>query len=239
MTTRKPVTSASVVAYLRQCIRKGDLNPDDKLPSEREISERLQTTRVTTREALKQLEAQGVIYRSNRRGWFVTPARINYDPSRVMYFMDYVAEQGLAPFSRQLLKQQIRADAELAQRMGIEVGEPLVELHRLRGANGRAVYVEQIFLREKLLPEIGQRELEQSVSRVLHNDYGTRYGKAELSLTVGSLAEREAELLQAPAGYTCIEIQRLSYTPGGEVMEYDIEHWRHDAMQLQVSIGEN
>jgi len=237
MTARKAVTSASVVTYLRSCINKGDLNPDDKLPSEREISERLQTTRVTTREALKQLEAQGVIYRSNRRGWFVTPDRIKYDPSRAMFFMDYVAEQGQQPFSRELQKTKIKADAEIALMMGVPIGEPLVELQRLRGSGVRPVYVERILLREKLLPGIDKKDLENSVSRVIRNDYQTEYGRIDLDMVVGSLSVTDAELLQAPAGYTSITIQRLSYDAKGEVLELDLEQWRHDALQLKVSLS--
>lgn len=237
MSTRKAVSSATVVSYLRNCIQKGDLNPDDKLPSEREISERLKTTRVTTREALKQLEAQGLIYRSNRRGWFVTPERIQYDPSRAMYFMDYVTEQGQQPFSRELVKARIKADESLAKAMGISVGEPLVELHRLRGANNRPVYFEKIYLREKLLPGVYDQSLEFSVSRVVRDHYHTDYGQVDLNIIVGSLGENEADLLQAPAGYTSIEIQRLSFNPEGEVLEYDIELWRHDSLQLKVQLG--
>lgn len=236
---RKAVSSATVANYLRQKIETAEWQADDKLPSEREISERLQTTRVTTREALKLLESEGRIYRSNRRGWFVTPSRIQYDPSRAMYFMDYVADQGFQPFSQQTLKQRITADEELAERMGIDVGEPLLELHRLRGSNGRPVYFERIYLREKLLPGIADKSLEQSVSRIIHNEYQSGYGQVDLDIIVGSLDEFEASQLQAPAGYACIEIQRKSFDPNGDVLEYDIEYWRHDSLKLKVSLGKN
>ncbi|WP_156504394.1 GntR family transcriptional regulator, partial [Oleiphilus sp. HI0066] len=52
-----------------------------KLPSERYLSEQHSTTRVTIREALKLLETEGLIYRENRRGWFISPPKLRYDPS--------------------------------------------------------------------------------------------------------------------------------------------------------------
>mgnify|MGYP000537255220 FL=1 len=52
-------------------ILAGGLAPNDKLPSERLLGELYGTTRVTIREALVQLEANGLIYREDRRGWFV------------------------------------------------------------------------------------------------------------------------------------------------------------------------
>lgn len=45
-----------------------------------ELSERFATTRITLKEALAALEAEGKIYREERRGWFVASARFIYDP---------------------------------------------------------------------------------------------------------------------------------------------------------------
>lgn len=42
-----------------------------RLPSERELSETFNVSRVTVKHALLQLEAQGIIYRKERRGWFL------------------------------------------------------------------------------------------------------------------------------------------------------------------------
>lgn len=233
----KPTTAADIVAHLRSSIKKQELAAGDKLPSERELSEQLKTSRVTAREALKQLEAEGCIYRANRRGWFVTPKRILYDPSRTMFFMNYIAEQGQTPFSTQLLKRQIPASAEIAEQMGIAKGEPLVELHRLRGANNRPLYIEQIFLRQNLLPGIYEANLEASVSRVIQETCQSQYGQIDLQIIASSLSNQEAEHLQAPAGCTCISIQRLSRNKAGEVIELDFEKWRHEALQLTVTLS--
>ncbi|MDF5997399.1 GntR family transcriptional regulator [Pseudomonas aeruginosa] len=46
--------------------------------------------RITLREALQQLETEGLVYRENRRGWFVAPPRIRYNPTRTTGFMEYV-----------------------------------------------------------------------------------------------------------------------------------------------------
>ena len=70
--TTKAVTAIGQV--LQEQLDHGLLAPGSKLPAERKLSELFGTTRITVREALLQLEAQGQIYREERRGWFVATA---------------------------------------------------------------------------------------------------------------------------------------------------------------------
>ena len=60
---------------LREQIERGLLARGSKLPSERQLSELFSTTRITLREALGQLEDQGLIYREERRGRLTFTAR--------------------------------------------------------------------------------------------------------------------------------------------------------------------
>jgi len=236
MSDRQAVSSSKVVEYFRECINRGDLDHEDKLPSEREISELIGSSRVTTREGLKQLEAEGIIYRSNRRGWFVTPRRIDYDPSRTTFFFEYVLEQGFDPFSIQLNKYRVIANAAMASLMGIDEGEQLVCLERIRGVNKRPVYLERIWLLERQLPGIFEMDLERSVSAVTFGHFGKEYGDVALDIRAGCLSADQAEQLQAPTGYSCIKISRRTSDQHGQFFEYDEELWRHDALALKVNL---
>ncbi len=67
-------TVTAICRALSEQIGHGLLPAGGKLPAERKLSELFATTRITLREALIQLESQGLIYREERRGWFVSPS---------------------------------------------------------------------------------------------------------------------------------------------------------------------
>ena len=88
--------------HLVGLIDAGVLAPDSRLPAERELSETFQMTRVTAHQALEQMEAEGRIYRLSRRGWFVSPPPLRYDPSINASFTRNVAASGRKPGTRVL-----------------------------------------------------------------------------------------------------------------------------------------
>ena len=78
-------------------IESGMLSPRQKLPAERKLAESFDTTRVTLREALSSLEAEGRIYREDRRGWFISPEPLRYDPTQTLNFTNMALSQNRQP----------------------------------------------------------------------------------------------------------------------------------------------
>lgn len=95
-----------IKAQLQARIQSGALKSGDKLPSERELCAIFNTTRITIRESLAQLESSGLIWRADRRGWFVTPERLWLDPTQNTNFHKLCREQGREP-KTVLLKRRV------------------------------------------------------------------------------------------------------------------------------------
>src|SRR5918996_5288344 len=53
--------SGAIVDQVRDLIHKGQLRPGQRLPSERELAERFEVSRVTVRDALRSLETMGLV----------------------------------------------------------------------------------------------------------------------------------------------------------------------------------
>ncbi len=77
---------------------------------------------MTVRQALMQLESEGLIYRLIRRGWYVSPPRLQYDPTQNTGFMDIVSAQGRVPETHVLSNNELIASPWAHHKFGIEVG---------------------------------------------------------------------------------------------------------------------
>ncbi|WP_297833199.1 UTRA domain-containing protein [Pseudomonas sp.] len=206
---------------------------DHKFPSEREMAERFGCTRVTLRQALQQLEAEGLVYRENRRGWFVSPQRIRYDPTRITGFMEYVAAQGRTPITECLHAELRPAGTWLAKRMGLaSADEPMFYLQRRRWVDRRPVLLELNTLVASWCPGLLEADLNTSLTSVLRERFGRIQSRCELTMHTGTMNDHQAELLQLSVGSSSVYLERLNFGEDNQPVEFDQEFWRPDALAI-------
>jgi len=217
-------------------IAKGDLPYSARLPSERQLQTATGAARGTVRAALAQLEAEGLIYRKNRSGWYVSPPPIAYDPTRWESFMTYVAAQGRSPRTEALEAGEIQATDTLAAVFGVPVGAPLFALRRRRYIDDRAVLVETIHVDPRLAPGLLEHDLNGSLTAVLRSHYGVGVVRNRVEMSPCALTQAEALALSIRSGLPGLLVRRISYDDQGRVVEYDHEYWLHDALKVAVDI---
>ena len=215
-------------------IASGELKPGDRLPSERQLQTTSRIARGTIREGLSQLEAEGLIYRKDRSGSYVSPSPIVYDPTRWEGFNSYVEAQGRRPSTETLDAAEIAADGFLAGVFDRPEGAPLYLIRRRRHIDGRAVLVEHIVVDVVLAPNLLRFSLDQSLTSILKAEYGLSVTHNKIEMQPCALIGREAEALRIKSGLPGLKVVRTSYDAGGRVVEFDREYWRHDALRISV-----
>jgi len=126
-----------VIQQLTRLIEEGVLNPGDRLPSERELSEELQVSRGTVREAVQFLGALGLLEVRHGSGTFV---RLGTDPSELRdEWRDWTIRhaerihdllelrKGLEPFAAELAAQRAGDEEVTAMEDALEQMQPAVD----------------------------------------------------------------------------------------------------------------
>lgn len=210
----------------------------EKLPSERQLQERFNSTRITVREALMRLEAEGIIYRLNRKGWFVNAARLKWDPIKKVNFYALASDQGFLPDTKVLGIDTSKGPNDIQCAFSAEDDMALYRLIRVRYLDGRPVLYEVIYCRCDDFPELQNKSLAGSLTQIFTDDYGIRVTHERSQIFVSALHAREAAALEQNEGSSCLKIVRKRFDTTDRLIDYNIEYWVHGAIELNVESHE-
>ena len=222
--------------HLASRIETATLRPNARLPSERVLSESFGITRMTVRQALLQLEAEGLIHRLERRGWFVSPPRLQYDPTQNISFTENVESQGRAPGTVLLSKEQTTASTWDSNHLGAAAGEPVYLIRRMRLIDERPVLVEHLHVNANRCPDLLRLPLDQSLTQLLAEQYGIVERRAQIRIRPTALTPSQAEPLQVAAGTPGLYLTRTTYDQHDNVVEFDQEFWRNDVLEVAIEV---
>jgi GntR family transcriptional regulator len=117
--------SAQTQRYLLDLVEKGAYQPGEQLPSEKELAAQLGISRSTLREALLNLEQDGVVVRKHGVGTFVAPGyehRLDTGLERLESILELAGRQKLRVSVGNLKVEQAPADSDLASRLQVAPG---------------------------------------------------------------------------------------------------------------------
>ena len=137
---------------LESAIHAGQWKAEEALPSERNLSETLNISRVTARKALEVLFEQGLIRRNQGSGTFITP-RLAQPLSRLSSFSEMLRLKGFTPGSTWLERGIALPTHDELIRLGLSPTEKVTRMKRLRKADGTVMAIENSTLPARLLPD--------------------------------------------------------------------------------------
>jgi GntR family transcriptional regulator len=126
--------------------RVSQLQPGERLPSDADLCSEFGVSRMTARNAMERLAADGLIRREPGRGSFVADPPAHRRANRLMTFTQEMLRAGRVPTSRLLTRVIRPSTAGEAARLDIPVRQPVVHLRRLRLADGEPVALESTAL---------------------------------------------------------------------------------------------
>ena len=218
-------------------IEAGTLAPGSKFPPERVLAEDFSITRMTVRQALMQMEAEGQIFREERRGWFVSPPRVQYDPTTNTSFTQSIAKQGRVCGTKVLSSQRVPASQWDSTGLDCAPGDPVFVISRLRTVDERAVLVEKIYINAERCPTLLEHGLDQSITGLMAKEFGIIEHRTLIKMRPTALSEEPARALGVAVGTPGLYLLRTIVDQFNQVVEMDEEFWRHGAIDICISAG--
>jgi len=139
-----------IAEHLRAVVAEGAAG--DRLPSDAELCDRFAVSRMTARQAVATLEAEGLLYRRRGQGTFVAARPVPRRLGSPLSFTENLRRRGLVVTSRLLAAGWLDPDPEDVVALGLAPGERAVVVERLRLADCEPMAIERAVLSPSLAP---------------------------------------------------------------------------------------
>ncbi|MEN0021809.1 GntR family transcriptional regulator [Microbacterium sp. LWO14-1.2] len=234
-------SAAPMYDQLRQLIIEGidrdGLQPGDPLPGEHRLCERYGISRTVVRQALAQLEHEGLVERVKGKGTFVSRPRTSESLVHTLVGLyDDVERRGGHVHSDVLRHEQALADDEIATALEVAPGTPVVVLERLRHVDGEPWSLSTTWMPEAVgAVTLGVDLSEASLYRVLaENGIVATSGVRSAEATVAT--HEQAQHLGVSAGSALLRLRSVSRGADGIPMEYFVAHHRGDRSRFEFQL---
>lgn len=219
-------------------IEGGRLQVGAMLPTESELCEGLGISRPTIRQALSELVSEGYLYRLKGKGTFVAQPKIDgHFFQKLESFNQEMLAKGLTPSTQVLHLGLVPASDRIAERLGLAVGEPLLQLTRLRFADGEPIVYLDTYLPHARFPGLEARDFVNcSLYAILERDYAVRVSRVQRRIESVNATAQESEVLRCAKNAALCLVKTVAYTAENEPVEYSAARYRGDRNQFTVDL---
>ena len=235
-------SAAPMYDQLRQLIvdliERDDMQPGDPLPGEHGLCEQYGVSRTVVRQALAQLEHEGLVERVKGKGTFVARPRTSESLVHTLVGLyDEVERRGGHVHSKILRHERTEADAEAAAALEVEPGSPVIVLTRLRFVDGDAWSLSTTWMAESVgTPTLGADLRETSLYRMLaEQGVVATHGVRSAEATVAT--HEQAQLLGVTAGAALLRLRSVSRDADGRPIEFFVAYHRGDRSRFEFQLG--
>jgi GntR family transcriptional regulator len=209
---------------LRNHIKTGGIASGDALPSERDLCEIMSASRVTIRKAIDRLIAEGLLFRKQGSGTFVSP-HIEAPSAFLSSFSEDAGTRGAKAGSIWMLKAYAAATEEEALLLELEPNSQVARLGRVRLAGDEPLAIEHAVIPANLLPDLDQ--LGDSLYQAL-DALGNRPVTGTQKIRASLATPTEAGLLSIAERSEVLRLERLTRKADGTPVEFTRSAYRGD-----------
>lgn len=225
-------------------ISRGEWKLGELMPSESALLKDYEVSRVTLRQALAELEKDGIIKRFRGKGAYVK----GISPKPYVHELKYrlvTQDQGLGTDSDEDMSARILTLEEIAQPYP-DVLEKLalpkedieaIYLKRLFMLNGKPIAIGKSWLPSFMLPGfIDKGMVNNSLTQTLKANYGLSAARVDDYLEVMRCTSGEAKLLNCTVDTPLLQVKGISFTEDGRPIEYSSTSWLGDCVRFNINL---
>ena len=222
---------------LRSMIVNGTYQPHQRLPSESDLIKSYGVSRITVRQALGELEKEGLLFKVAGKGMFASKPKPFQSLTRLQGFAEAMSQQGHEIYNRVISFDFLPASKDIALRLGVPEGSSITEVRRVRHLNREPILFETLYVSSSIGERLIKEDLaSRDIFLIEENDYGIPLGFADLAIDAVLADAQTAEFLQIAEASPILRVERLTHTEDGTPLNFEYLFCRADNFQFRLRI---
>ena len=219
---------------LRDAIGNRVVLAGEAIPTERDLADEFDISRITVRKAIEGLVDEGLVTRRRGAGTFVAQPRVEKSFSRLTSFSEDMISRGRRPHSVWISRTEAAVTPEEALSLGLSPGSMVYRFQRIRYADDATMALEQATVPAYCLPSAAA--VEDSLYKALEAA-GFLPIRALQRLRAIAFSAEQAEALGVPTGTPGLFIERRGFLADGRPAEFTRSYYRGDAYDVVAELG--
>lgn len=223
--------------WLREKIEEGSYEVDEKLPSEKQLGEQFDVSRVTVRRALQTLESEDYIYRRQGLGSFVQDRRAAQGLVHLTDFAQDMARAGLEASSTVCHQAPESPPSDVAVRLDTD-DTHVMRLDRVRLGDGDPMAFDRTWLPMFYAQLLEDHDLErETIYEILETEYEIPILRGRYRVAATNADTAVAGALGVENGTALLLIERLSLTQGDKPVYFQRRYYRSDRVSYELELA--
>lgn len=225
---------------LREMIENEELKPGEAIPTEMELCQYHNVSRMTARKAIQDLVYQGLLYKEQGKGTYVAYPKERRNVFQLLSFTEEMKANGKQVDNQILLFEKKVPNKRESEILEIDNSINLIYvIKRLRIVDGLPLAIEMAHIPEKVVPGLARKDIEEhSLYGLIEKKYGIKlsYGKQSIQPVVLTSYEGDLMNINLKDNNLGLLFERITYSEDDEAIEYTKSIYRSDIYKLEYTL---
>lgn len=222
---------------LRKKIADGVWTENEMIPSENELSRCYNLSRMTVRNVITRLSQEGILYRVQGKGTFVSEKKILSRPLSYMGIREQLERKGYSSDTKLLYIRKQEIDEKLMNVFCLSEDSIMFKIARLRSVKDLPFSLHISWIPLDLCPDLPDRKFDYEniqLCDILKENYQIIPNKIIETLEIVNADKEKAEQLKVNKGYPLLHLEDTIFGIQDKVVEYSSVFFRGDRIKLEI-----
>lgn len=222
---------------LRAKILDGTYAAHERLPSEREMIDAFGVSRITVRQAMNDLQKEGLLFKVHGKGTFVAMPSVSQELTHLQGFGEAMRLQGHETHSEVFGLSTVKASSLACLKLGIAEGSAVTEIKRVRYLNRDPVSIDYSWVRHETGSRLSEKNLrEKDLFSLLENELHQPLHSADIEIEATSASNEVAMRLHVSNGSPILRIERLTFAAENRPLVFEYLHYPAERFKYKMKI---